>query len=128
MKIYIATSWYNRDEFRRAVSMLPPGWEITCDWTDEDEDSDPAWISERDLRGVREADLLMLILPGRLGAHTEMGYALGLGKHVLLVGERWPDGKSFPDSPFYFDPRVHVESSLAGAMMWLQQYRSRFER
>jgi nucleoside 2-deoxyribosyltransferase len=55
-------------------------------WTDQD-DATPdgyAKIALAELAGVREADVLIVLLPGGYGTHVEIGAALGLGKPVIL--------------------------------------------
>lgn len=59
--------------------------------------SDPNYLqtwAENDLADVKDADIVMLINPesfrtsGTGGRHVEVGYALALGKPVLVVGEQ----------------------------------------
>jgi hypothetical protein len=121
--VYIATSWHNKPAWHEAAALLPSPWYITCDWTDEDESSDPAWIAKRDFDGIRRADVVIVLLPGRLGTHTEMGYALGLGKRVILVGDPWPSDLVFPGSPFYFLDGVTRVATIPEAMKRLNRVR-----
>lgn len=61
---------------------------------------------EADLRGVREADLLYVILPGGRGTHVELGLALAWGKQVIL----WtPEGASEGEYPcvFHYLPSIN---------------------
>lgn len=34
-----------------------------------------------------DADLLVVILPGKFGTHTELGIALGTGKRIIICAE-----------------------------------------
>ena len=43
-------------------------------------------IYEQDLKGLRESDTLLLVLPAGKSAHMEAGIAHGMGKPTILVG------------------------------------------
>lgn len=73
------------------------GAEVTADWT-----RDPGWdlgrpptgdelreSAERDLAAIRRADVVWLIVPAQKseGAAAEVGYALALGKRLVVSGE-----------------------------------------
>lgn len=45
-----------------------------------------ALIAEKEIEGVRSADVLVLIAPGGRGMHAELGAALALRKPVILCG------------------------------------------
>lgn len=92
----------NKEEVRLAQSLLKAkGHEITYDWTNDDADAGPLdefmipenfeiarAIAQRDLNGVRFADLVLFIPPkdGGRGCYTEMGMALALGIPVIVRG------------------------------------------
>src|SRR5260370_27533871 len=62
------------------------GWKRTYEWTAQD-GKDPdghAEIAIKELEGVREADVLVVLLPGGYGTHVEIGAALPLGKTVII--------------------------------------------
>ena len=86
------------------------GWERTFAWTGEDgEGSDAhAAIAIAELKGVREADVLVVLLPGGYGTHVEIGAALALGKPVILHA---PDRKTL-ETPypcvFHYHPAVKI--------------------
>ncbi len=44
-------------------------------------------VFEQDLKGLKENDVLVLVLPAGKSAHMEAGIAHGLGKKCVLVGE-----------------------------------------
>jgi hypothetical protein len=75
------------------------GWERTFAWTNKDgEDADGhAAIAVAELQGVREADVLVVLLPGGFGTHVEIGAALALGKPVILHA---PDRKTL-ETPYH---------------------------
>jgi hypothetical protein len=64
-----------------------------------------------DMDGLKNADTIVMLLPGGKAAHMEAGVAHGLGKKMILVGEienpetlylmfeeKYPDIESFLDS------------------------------
>lgn len=58
-----------------------------------------------DLEDIKDADFLIYFAPGwygstGLGKHIELGYALGLGKRVVLVRDH-PFGSEVGESVFY---------------------------
>lgn len=44
-------------------------------------------IYERELEGLRESDILILLLPAGESSHIQAGIAFGLGKKTILIGE-----------------------------------------
>lgn len=104
MKFYIASG----NENARLVSQLSraltaAGHRQTYDWTQHCASECPSIksvraVAERELSGVMEAELVIVVLPGGEGTHIELGAALGTGKPVLLfareVGELVRDGRT----------------------------------
>lgn len=45
------------------------------------------YLFEKDLKGLREAEKMILLLPAGTSAHIEIGIAYGLGKECILIGE-----------------------------------------
>lgn len=43
-------------------------------------------VFEEDLRGLKDSDILLLVLPAGKSAHMEAGIAYGIGKKCILVG------------------------------------------
>ncbi len=86
------------------------GWKRTYEWTAQD-GKDPdghAEIAIKELEGVREADVLVVLLPGGYGTHVEIGAALALGKTVIIHS---PDQKTL-ETPyrcvFHYHPAVKL--------------------
>lgn len=106
---YVATAYTNRravDAFRKR---LPDGWKLSYDWTIHTFDDNPRTVCANDLMGIAMADVVVFIMPGKVGSHVELGYALGLKKHVIFVGRAWPEGAEWPECPFYLHPNIlHV--------------------
>src|SRR5262249_46847856 len=83
-------------------------WERTFAWTAEAA-FDRAHYSETavaELAGVKDADVLIVLLPGGYGTHVEIGAALALEKRVVMHA---PD-KVTLDTPypcvFHYHPNV----------------------
>ncbi len=92
-KAYIATRLENHvkhNEVRDAL--LRCGVELTYDWSI----LGPVWreglhrireVAELETNGVKEADFVVVILPGGRGTHAELGMALALEKQVYILAE-----------------------------------------
>jgi nucleoside 2-deoxyribosyltransferase len=86
------------------------GWERTYTWTalDPTKTDDFADVALKEIAGVRDADVLIVLLPGGFGTHVEIGAALALGKPVILHA---PDQKTL-ETPyrciFHHHPGVKI--------------------
>ncbi len=86
------------------------GWERSFAWTGQDGSDQDAHskIAVAELEGVREADVLIVLLPGGYGTHVEIGAALALGKPVILHA---PDRNTL-ETPypcvFHYHPGVRL--------------------
>jgi nucleoside 2-deoxyribosyltransferase len=83
------------------------GWQRTLDWASQNDDPDGyADSALTEIAAVREADVLIVLLPGGYGTHVEIGVALALGKPVILHS---PDQTTL-DTPyaciFHYHPGV----------------------
>jgi nucleoside 2-deoxyribosyltransferase len=106
---YLST---RKDRLDRATALLEAltenGWTQTFAWSDETSPSrrDYADIALAELEGVRQADVLIVLLPGGFGTHVEIGAALALGKRVVVHA---PDRKTL-ETPypcvFHYHPLV----------------------
>jgi nucleoside 2-deoxyribosyltransferase len=84
------------------------GWHRTLAWsgTDSAETAEHAQTAMTELDAVREAEVLIVLLPGGFGTHVEMGAALALDKPVIIHA---PDEATlaFPyPCVFHYHPRV----------------------
>jgi hypothetical protein len=94
MDIYIAAPYPIRD---RAVALMQrleaEGFGVTSTWLREDDELADKY-AQLDLDDIGRSDALVLMNPdewknaGTGGRHVEMGFALGLNRHVVVVGER----------------------------------------
>lgn len=102
-RIYIAARYSRRDEMKALARQLHErGFVVTSRWLDEDkplntqlgDDSEDFYrmTAEIDLEDVRKADTILFFAEDpkvgtpRGGRHVEFGYALGLGKRLLVIG------------------------------------------
>ena len=85
------------------------GWVRTFAWTGDEIDPDRhADIALKELAGVREADVVIVLLPGGRGTHVEIGAALALGKPVILhAPDRDTLTKPYP-CVFHYHPSVKL--------------------
>lgn len=91
---YIAAPFPCREQAIRLMRMLErQGIEVTSSWL-KAHDANTDFFARQDLADVARAALLVAVNPrgweerGTGGRHVEFGYALALGKPILLVGER----------------------------------------
>src|SRR5437879_13345187 len=110
-RFYVST---RKDRLDQGASLLDAlkanGWKQTITWTDQDPHNPTGYadIAQAELAGVREADVLIVLLPGGFGTHVEIGAALALEKPVILHS---PDEKTLEDPyrcPFHYHPSVRL--------------------
>lgn len=95
MKFYVASGVSNAEKVNQAAAALTAaGHERTYDWTthgdvSKADQSFKQHVAASESRGVLDADLVVLLLPGRFGTHTELGMALATSDHkrILLWSE-----------------------------------------
>ena len=95
MKIYIAAPYPLRDKAQGIKRQLEfCGHTITSRWLTEDQTGMSDRNARGDLEDIAAADLLLALHPedwhdrGTGGRHVEFGYALALGKQIVLLGRR----------------------------------------
>lgn len=113
MKFYIASSLKNHEQVHKLSSILiKAGWLHTYDWTSEistkvADTEILKRIGENEYKGVKEADIVIVLSPQGKGTHTELGIAIGLNKKIYLCHS---DDRSFKcddnTSTFYWLPQV----------------------
>lgn len=90
MRIYIASALENIEQVQAVRdALIAEGHTITYDWTTHgavrDDLARLAEVAGSEVQGVREADLVVVLLPGGRGTHAELGMACALGIPVLLI-------------------------------------------
>lgn len=96
MNLYLAARYGEQLEMRRWRDVLQAaGHVVTARWIDGKHDGlPPSQCAQDDLEDIDAADVLIIWSPrhhfgnGRGGRHVEVGYAIGLGIPIILVGER----------------------------------------
>ena len=86
-RFYLATRKDRAAQAEVVVERLKAhGWQRTFAWTNQDDARSEGYADTAlaELAGVREADVLIVLLPGGYGTHVEIGAALALGKPVIL--------------------------------------------
>ena len=106
---YLST---RKDRLHEAAQLLDAlkanDWKQTFAWIGHDPGNphEYATIAQAELKGVSEADVLLVLLPGGFGTHVEIGAALALGKRIILHA---PDRKTL-ETPypcvFHYHPLV----------------------
>ncbi len=93
MKFYIATS-LSRMKAHQTVrdSLKQEGHEISYDWTVHGNVKSTSKerlqeVAILELKGILAADFVVVLLPGGVGTHVELGFALGNQKKVFLHAE-----------------------------------------
>ncbi|WP_394172547.1 nucleoside 2-deoxyribosyltransferase [Guptibacillus hwajinpoensis] len=91
MKFYVASGFQNKAKVQQFSEQLKKeGYTQTYDWTKNvraSTEEELEVIGENELKAVRNADFLVVLLPGGKGTHIEMGIALGLSIPVYLYSE-----------------------------------------
>ena len=87
-RFYIATR-KDRESLANAISQKfeAHGWRRTFVWTAQDGSSSADQyriVAQSELNAIRDADVLIVLLPGGYGTHVEIGAALVLGKPVII--------------------------------------------
>lgn len=110
-KFYIASGLENAAQVSWLADRLKAvGWEHTYDWTAHGRvphDQRPE-TAELETKGVLEAEVVIVLLPGGRGTHTELGIAIGstmLAMAVCAAGVAEMDDRQI----FIFSPTPEVD-------------------
>jgi nucleoside 2-deoxyribosyltransferase len=121
MRVYLAARYSRKDEISKLVPLFGAhGISVCSRWLHETSspgaeltDLSPEFCRETaevDLEDIEMCDTLVffaedpLVGTPRGGRHVEMGFALGIGKRIAVVGN--------PENIFHFMPGVTVYESL----------------
>lgn len=125
MKIYLAAQYARRDELKAMIPELESeGFFVTSRWLQENGNlngrltNSPKYINAefaaRDLEDIDNCDELILFSEDPLSGiprgarHVELGYALGIGKRVSVIGPR--------ENIFHFLPTIQIHDDLESWM------------
>lgn len=122
-RFYLSASYDRRHDVALLANVLRGyGWQWTFDWTQCEEINEEVFreVAGREIEAIREADLVIVLLPGGRGTHVEMGAALALEKPVVL----YTDYRLEPEMhscPFYWHPLVerHHAPTYLHLASWL---------
>lgn len=93
MKVYIATKLARAAEHNKLRdALLQNSHHVTYDWTihcsvKNNGKERLKSVANNEARGVTDADLVAVLLPGGRGTHCELGMAIGAGVPVILHNE-----------------------------------------
>ena len=113
-KFYIATSLKRIEEHNiLRDALLAKDWEITYDWTLHGSVKKTSFerlkeVGYKMTKGVFDADVVIVLLPGGKGTHTELGMALAKNKKIVIHSES-PHSFSLCDETIAF---YHKEDIL----------------
>jgi hypothetical protein len=126
MTLYLAASWDRQDVIRRQVPRFERvGHQITYRWWEQPGATDPVILrrqAAQDLDGVAQAEALVLYYhhPSE-GKAVEMGFALGRGIPVLVVGAPPPGCETLL---FHHHPAVQHVATTRDAIARLYELSS----
>ena len=118
MRFYVSTSFLNQAAaVAFAAELVRRGHELTCAWWDLAKRVNEVGldgIARREIQAICACEIFVLLCPGRLGSHVELGAAIALATPlIIVVGEPEPH----TDCVFYALPTVRrcvtVEEALA---------------
>lgn len=113
MRFYISTGLLNRRRAEELSETLQRrGHELTYDWMSNGDvrregDIRMGEVAFNELRAVRDAELVVVLLPGGGGTHTELGLAIATrGNKRIIIWSEQGDEFSFDERTcvFYFHP------------------------
>lgn len=124
MKYYIATKLENHaahNDLRDALASM--GHTITYDWTVHG----PVYlqgierireVAQLEHQGVADADMVIMLWPGGRGTHVELGMAISLGKHCVLISRVKDHHLATPETcAFYHHPKVERFLTTSGFLL-----------
>lgn len=126
--LYIASTLDNKHRVREIIGLFHSrGVDVTYDWTSHGRvfnNKELAEIGQKELQGVRDAAVVLLVTPAGLGSHFEAGAAYASGKSLIVLFEE-PQDK--PTS-FYYLPGVEHCISIEHAIELVMEKLESYER
>lgn len=132
MQIYVASGLENASAVASLCAVLEAqGHTITYKWyehgsVEREGDLRIAEVAMAEIEGVRRADVVIVLLPGGKGTHTELGCAIGLRTErgfsarpeILLVGFEKSRATDKRTCAFWLHPLVRHVSSVDSAISY----------
>jgi hypothetical protein len=131
MKFYVASGLKNKDRVRQAAEVLIQNGHLRLyDWTTHGDvrscgQTRMREVSANEARAVTECELMLVLLPGGSGTHTELGLALAThsNKRILLWSET---GEEFDlcdkSCVFYYHPATErIQCSFSDLLALLNE-------
>ncbi len=110
-KFYLSTKKDRGEESALIANALKNlGWVCTFDWTalkDVSPSEYPA-VANSEIEGIRQADVVLVLLPGGYGTHAEIGAALALGKPVIIHSPNRQVLETPYPCVFHYHPKVKL--------------------
>ena len=110
-RFYLSTRMDRSEEGARISRALKArGWECTFDWTSlqDSESTDLSMLAQTEIEGIRQADVVVVFLPGGFGTHAEIGAAIALGKPVILHSPSQAVLETPYPCVFHYHPKVRL--------------------
>jgi nucleoside 2-deoxyribosyltransferase len=115
MRFYIASGFENKEKVRWVSrKLVEAGHTHTYDWTKNNRASTEGelraiGVDERN--AVLESDVVLVLLPGGKGTHTELGMAIGLKKNIYLFSSKRLDPAT-ATTFYYLDGINHYHGKI----------------
>lgn len=116
MKLYLASGLENADKVKELAEYATNlGHTLTYAWWEhgsvQAQGADRiAEVGNAELDGVRDADVVLILLPGARGTHVEMGAALAFDKPTFIYGNRY-DANGRECSFYYCDAAIRMNGA-----------------
>lgn len=116
MKLYLASGLGNADKVKELAEYATKlGHTLTYAWWEHGSVQDQgaeriAEVGNAELKGVREADVVLILLPGARGTHVELGAALAFDKPTFIYGDRY-DATGRECSFYYCDAAIRMNGA-----------------
>lgn len=120
MKFYIASGFQNKKLVRKMGKeiQMQLGWELSYDWTQNERAQTVETLADigiKEYNAVMDSDIVIVILPGGKGCHTELGIALGNHKDIFLYDPDRILNNLNEATTFYFLPKIkHWDGDIKG--------------
>lgn len=111
MKFYIGSGMKNAKLVDLYANLLMENhWEQTYSWTknlsDEESFDEMLEYATLELQGIKNSDVVIILLPAGRGLYIELGMALGLEKKIFLISNSEEEFNALNTVAFYALPQI----------------------